>query len=399
MVDVLKHVSTEQLVKIFDYDVWHQSSLAPSKALTWLQALSSIDPELMLERYRELDEEYQVALIAKHVRAYEEEAFEKMSEMEQDALYQLPGGQIYYSISGLEQKAHEALVHFIETAAERDIEYAISLLGHTSFLPPNETEELIKQFRKARLEEDGFVDFEEGRSFFMPLKTKDFAQNLRIEPKSSAESKELTLETSKLFIDQVLAYSNELYPEKKETRQKSLMLLVNGIISATGVELDSLVEMKQILELTRGYLSFALEELSGADPKVAAELLNEKCNLKDLFRYALSCFYEIKKEFLVKLEQEAKIDSKSFSNNLNSLKFGNLLDGFDKKLRPIVGFEACEIIKAFFNRFPMVIEPKDEKSEAQHFFFKGISSIKDFETACSYLELCLKQATFEQQGR
>ena len=125
--EVLKHISQEQLVKIFDYDIWHQDEISPSKAFTWLKAFSEVDPEHMLKRYKQLDEEYQVALLSKHVKAFNEDEFEQMSETEQDSLYHFPGNQIYYSVSGLEQKTHENLVHLIETAAERDIEYAISL--------------------------------------------------------------------------------------------------------------------------------------------------------------------------------------------------------------------------------------------------------------------------------
>lgn len=397
--DVLKFISKEQLVKIFDYDVWNQDGLAPNKAFLWLDTMRQLDPELMLNRYRELDEEYQIALISQNVKAFGEEEFELMTESEQDSLYHLPGNQIYYSINGLDKETHESLIRFIETAAERDIEYAVSLLGHVSFLPPNETEQTISRFRKARLEEDGFVTYEEGRSFFRPLDLKKYARNLE---KSSADFEKIsdepalmTLEKDQSFFEKAMAHAEEAYPEKREQRQKDLLLLINGLMSAVEVEHDSLSEIKQLMRITRSCLSFSLEKLASKNVSLAAYLLSEKCHLKDLFSFYVSSMHEVKANFLNKLEAQTGPNLDKYRSDLNSLKYGTLLDRFDKDFREILGFEQTELVKAFFNRFSLCLEKSEEKNPST-LFFAPISSEADLKSAILDLELCLKEIQYNK---
>ena len=167
--EVLLHLSEEQLVRIFDYDCWNDGRLAPLKAFRWLTLFKEHGPEELAKRFRELDEEYQLALIGPFVKMYDEDEYEKLSQPEQDSLNRMPCGTLFYRVTSDDPRIEEFITGLFEAIMTGDINYAYAVLTHASFLPPNEQEELIARFRKARLEEDGFVAFEDSLAAFNRL--------------------------------------------------------------------------------------------------------------------------------------------------------------------------------------------------------------------------------------
>lgn len=402
--DVLPLISKEQFIKIFDYDVWQHDEISTEKVFSWLNLYKKIEVKQMLTRYQELDEEYQIATLAPYVKAYTEEEYEKMGEAQQDSLYAFPGNEIYFSVGGLDKKTHESVVDFFEIAGEHDIEYAASLLSHLTYMPPRESSFAMSQFRKARLEEDGFVSFEESRSFFQALNTKAFKAKLDSLPEASCQHKQTDLvlqDDSKSFLDQVLCYSKEHYPEEAEKVQKSFLLLVNALTTAVGVESDSLSDIKHLLKITHGTVSFSLEVLAHKNISYGAYLLSKECYLKDLFRFAVSYLNDIKRDFLKKLATHQVIDAKKYLSDLDTFKYGALLDRVDKNLLGVFGLERTEVLKAFLSRFsfyPESVAHKVSDQSIHSLFFSVVSSCSHVTIIKSHLDLYLQQISLVKKA-
>ena len=389
--EILPLVSKEQFVKLIDYDVWSGKELSVQKLFSWLDQYKKLDPKQMIRRYRELDEEYQVASLSPYLRGYTEEEYEKMTESEQDSLFAFPGKEIYFSVVGLDEKTHESVINFFEIAGEQDIEYALSLLAELSYTPPHEAAELIFQFRKARLEEDGFITREEAREFFFPLSLEKMEKKIQ-ELKASFVStqkiseKILAHQGEKLFLDQVFEFLSENSKEKEAEVKKRFMFLVNSLMTASEVEPEDLSEMKQIMKIAQGKISLALEVLTDSDISFAAYLLSEKIHLKEIFRFAISYLGNMKREFLKELESIGVIQSKAYLEDLDLLKFGPLLYRLDRELFDVLGFEGTELLKAFLGRFSFAPElSKEGKSSLM--LFAPVSSKKDLERMIASLKV------------
>lgn len=394
---VLPYLSSEQFLKIVDYDAWKADELVTKKLFSWLDFYKKIEPKMMLDRYRALDEEYQIAALSQYVRAYTEEEYEKMSDIEQDSLFAFPGKELYFSVVGLDKETHECVINFFEIAGEHNIEYAASLLAELTYNPPHEAHELIRQFRKARLEEDGFVSREEATSFFRRLdveKMKKEAETL-----ARGENSQKPSLVTKDFLKEVFTYSESHYKEKISSVQKNFLLLANALTEITGVEVGDLLELKQLMRTAHGYISLALEILSEGDIALGASLLMEKYHVKDLFRFSLSHFYQIKSDFLLTLENNGVCNTKKMRDDLDTLKYGSLLDRLDAEFLDIFGFAETELLKAFFGRFsfaPLTENKEFEKETFKTLGFTPISSLAQLHQTKFYLTQLQRVASLKK---
>lgn len=391
--DVLPFLSQEQFKRIVDYDVWRQDEIVTKKVFSWMDAYKKIEPKQMLDRYRGLEEEYQVAALASHVRGYTEEEYERMSEAEQDSLYAFPGKEIYFSIVGLDKVTTDSIMHFFEIAGELDIEYAVSLLSHLTYAPPLETGELIARFRKARLEEDGFVTSEEARTFFENLDLKKFEDEIsELHLKFShlrENEKEITpLISSEIFLDKVLHHLKESSFKDSKRIEQNFLFLLNALVAGAEVEADDLSEIKQLMKIAHGSVSLSLEVLSKGDVSFAAYLLKEKF-LKELFRFSVSYLNKIKRDFLKDLGSLGTFDIKPYLDDLDRLRYGPLLNRIDSTFADVFGFEGTELIKAFIGRFsfyPEVSDKKGSEDSPKVLLFSVISSLGHVNQIKGHLE-------------
>lgn len=386
-VHVLPLVSKEQFTKLVDYDVWDRGEVSPKKMFQWLDLYKKIEPKQMLERYRDLEEEYQIACLAPYVRAYTEEEFEKMSDAEQDSLFSFPGKEIYFSVVGLDEKTEASVLNFFEISGELDIEYAVSLLAHLTFCPPQEQAELVRQFRNARLEEDGFVTEEEARTLFFPL-DKAAMEKKVVSSSTESGSQVPALAQGEDFLSRVMEAIKEHHSEVYEQTQQSLMFLVNGACASVDLDMSDVTEMKHLMKVTKGTLSLGLDLLSKGDVNLAASLLAKTFHPKEIFRYAVSCLLEEKRAFLKSLEEAGCLkEANKFFEDLDLGRFGSLLDRVDRELLDTFGSEGVEVIKAFLGRFSFYPEISDDKSLGKEslLLFSVISRVSHLEEALKHL--------------
>ena len=144
------------------------------KTLKWLQLYAEVSPKESFQRFQQLDEEYQIGLLSPYIRCFTQDEYAQMPPEQQDLLSRFPGDAIYYSVNTPDKEIAEGIEQLLSAGMETQMEYVLSLVCHAGYIPPNESELLLTQFRRARLEEDGFVTYEESTELTQELDLEQY---------------------------------------------------------------------------------------------------------------------------------------------------------------------------------------------------------------------------------
>lgn len=403
--EILNLMSDEQLTRFLDYDGWNENRLDHKKIFEWISLYGEIDSSLYYKRYKGLEEEYQIALLSSFLKVYEPEEFEDLSDAEQDSLYAFPGDAFYYKITTEDDTVVKFIQSLLDSCIAENMEYAISLVAHASFMPPNESEQTLAQFRMARNEEDGFVPYEDAVKAFLPIDTQKFESkaNKYRESRSSLATVEDDF-ALKGFLAYVIDYgSKEVWTEKETgSIRDGFLYLANQLASVVGVEPGETRELKKLLEQAYSLNSFGLQVLSKNDSGVAAKILRDEYP-KAIFRYSVSLVNELRGDMIAQLKDMNIPDVQTLENNLKYGRFGLCLDWLDKNLSVYVNLYFLETLKGLFNRFPLA--PRNvatsSSSESDRVEFVSLGSLDDFqrlEQECSSIAQMLKLAFVANDG-
>ena len=198
----LSALSSEHRTRLLDLDSWNYDRLDLQSFMKWFAPLSQLSPEVLGQTFKSLEEEYQVAALQGRLRIYDEEEYEQLSDALQDRLYPLPCRTLWYEIVTEEKSEEEFISALIESLMRSNIEYTYTLLARVAYAIPGEDEHLLTQFRKARLEEEGFVDEEEAFSFFYEIDLKEL-QNKYKDSEQNGVKPELKKSNEGYFIDRL----------------------------------------------------------------------------------------------------------------------------------------------------------------------------------------------------
>lgn len=374
--DVLEHMSADQVVRIFDYDIWTDDRLAPHKAIRWLNLFKEIGPEQLYTRFKELDEEYQLALLGPEITTYDEEEYEKLSDAEQDSLGRMPCNTVFYKVTSQDPRMEEFISGLLEATMGSDINYAYALLAHAYHLPPNEQEEQIARFRKARLEEDGFVTFEESRALFRPLELDAMKQKwsfllardaIGLSPSKSR--------TTAFLLTALQAGARKWTSEEFERVSRGFATLGNMLAAAARVETDDLEGLRRLMQQAQALAGLGLEWLSGSDENVAVALL-EKETPQMLFRTGISLVSRLTDAVTTELKRHGVTEADNIERNLRMDKRGVVIHMIETALLEPFGFERVETLKGLYNRFPVLpVTMTTDEDGLQRMLFQPITSL------------------------
>ncbi len=377
--EILPYLSQDQFVAVMDHEAWHEGKLSIHQAIRWLDLYRQIGPDHMYRRFRELDEEYQVALLNPFLEMMDEEAFEALGSQEQDKFTALPCNTLWWRIKGGDEPITDFVNALVSAAIGEDAAYVYSLLSMAAMLPPNEQEVLLKQFRDARLEEDGFVSIDESRELFAPFSGAELYEKW----KSSKKVAALNNLNGRLFIDQVMILarqSGRADQQVIDNLQRGFAFLANALAASCRVEPDDVNGLKSLLTQARCLVSFGLETLSGGDSVVALDIVIAEYP-KTLFRFALSLAESIR---LIALDGLKSIDEKKalkFEAQWRAGKFGAALWSLDQDFSGHLEFEAIEVLKGLFNRFPLVKSDTASADGVSRTRFRPLETTNDFSLA------------------
>jgi len=368
--EILPLLNRDQLTHIMDFEGWDATGqISLAGAARWLQLHKQAKPEELFGRFREFEEEFQMAMLGPVIETYDLEAFEKMGQEEQDALLRLPCGEVFYKIKSEDPELRQFIEELVTQALAKDIEYAYSMLAHASYLPPNEQESLALRFRNARLEEEGFVSPEDSARLFLAGAGEEailrwtsasvgaLAENIL----ATADSNEGFLSLGGMTIEKALAAGNH---ESAAGVAASLSRLANTVAVAAGVDGDNRQGLRLVLAHTKGYCNLGLELLaSEATRETTLKLDFEKAKRvvttehpSVLFKVSIAIMDELRRRMIDSLEHAGVMDAETAQQARRLVfarKFGLVMNLLDFKVVPVAGFEATEVLKGMFNRFPL----------------------------------------------
>lgn len=370
-IEVLPYISQEQLIKIFDYDVWHEDELSSEKIVRWLELYGEVGAEELTRRFQSLDEQYQTAFLAPYIELVELEEYEKLSDANQDRFQALPCGQLFYALKTDQPRLVAGIERLIQSMLTVDINYLYSLLNHSFHLPQGEQELVLKQMRRARLEEDGFVTFQESYEYFVPLSINEQKQYLpRIiiplagDLRSFSLGEDLVQSGScKNFMEKIV---DQLDPGERDQVRRQLLVLANALCSATHVEPDDLKGAEMILAHGQAMVSLALEWIGDGDPHKAKHFLLS-VGPKIIFRVGLTLVHQYVVMVLESLKAMGFVGAERVFKYYQQRKFGLCLSQVESQWIDLLGMERTEWLKGLLNRFPLhltqkVIEEKPTRS-------------------------------------
>ncbi len=354
---ILPLLSAEQFVRLFDYDVWQQDRLLPQAAMRWLDLYRRIDNRELLHRLRSLDEEYQMAIIAPLVALLTDEQLEQLGPQEQDRYNPLPCAKLYYAVRSEQTEVREMVVACIEALLTQDLEWTYALLTHAAGCLANEQEMLMRQFRTARLEEDGYVSLTESHKLFVPLDLGRCRRRWH-----DAATAVLVTATEEDWFTRVIVHINhrQLYDAAtQEQVQLKLLFCSNTLCAATLTEVSDRRGSKQMLAQTRALIGLGLDYLSGGDLAGSATILAAE-HSHVLFRVGMTLIYQVQEELLPILHNRQLPQVEAFVRLYKMRKWRGLHDFMDVHWLDALGYEHLEVLKGIFARFPQVLsdEPR-----------------------------------------
>ena len=379
--DILPLLSAEQFVSVMDNESWHDGQLVIHQAIRWLDLYKNLGEDQLYKRFRQLDEEYQVALLNPYMEMVDEETFEKLSHDEQDKFTAMPCNTLWWRVKNADEKIQEFVSSLVQNSIGEDAAYIYSLLGMASMLPPNEQEALIKQFRDARQEEDGFVSIEESLELFAPFD----GEKLYSQWKSAVGREGVTdlvheADSKQLFLDTVLravSTSGQADPVAVENVQRSFAYLANAISSACRVAPDDVHGLTSLLQQVHLTVNFGLEVLSGGDISKAVDILFTEYP-KTIFRFAISAVDSIRVEALSGLRSINAEAAGKLELLWRSGKFGAALWQIDRSFLDALGFDGAELLKGLFNRFAMLKDEVIDAGSTKRARFRPLATVSDY---------------------
>lgn len=381
--EIMPFLSKEQFVAIIDYEGWHENRFSIHNVIRWLDVYKHLGLDQMFQRYHELDEEYQIGLLSPYIELLDEEEYEKLGHDQQDQFRPLPCNTLWYRVKGNDEKVEEFVAALIQGGLGVDVSYTYSLLSHAAYVPPNEQEDLMTQFRNARLEEDGFALYEESRALFAPFDGQRYYEQFKHADHHSETVVQGLMHHQwtgyGLFLDAVmgkLVGAPNIDFEAQENLKISFIQLANMLAAACHIQPDDISSLTKILDQSRHIVSLGLEVLSAGNVERGQEILMQE-RPKTVFQFGLSIINTLRDDALESMRQHDWPSFDKIKAYYDELKFGSLLWTIDTALLATAGFETTEMLKGLFNRFPMLAEETKEQDGANRIQFRPVGSIAD----------------------
>ena len=399
--EVLPHLSQEQWTAIVDYEGWNEQAqtLSIHNISRWLNLYGQISSEQLFQRYQQLDEEYQIGVLSKLIRLADEEEYEKLSHDEQDKFRALPCNTLWYSIDSTDNSIISFVNDLIAGGLGENVEYLYSLLNHACYLPPNEDEARLIQFRNARLEEDGFALYDDSLSLFARQDLSTLRAKYGQGDKTDSSAIATIDQSGNLLLTQIfkkIQSSGSFDFESENSLKISLFHVANMAASACQISPDDHHGLKELSEQCYKIVNLGLSALSGRDETKAIDILMIE-GPKVLFQYGLSLVDDARENIISKLK-EINLDFGSrIERNYNNRKFGAILWNIDTLYIDLLGLECCETLKGLFNRLPMA--PIQRLNLAEKITFAPISSLAELMAVVMAIEAMLLQTSLPNADR
>ncbi len=377
VLDLLPLLSSEQVERMLDYDVWTQDELVPKKFFSFLKPFGEISREQLYERFSDLDEEYQLAALQGFFRVHEVEDPYDLPEGIAETAYRMPCNKVFYEILSEDPDEVAFIEELMESLRENNMRYAYAILGHATYQPPGEALAQVARFRRGRLEDDGFVSYEESLGIFAPI---DHAALLRKwnQTERTQDLTSLALQGgSGLFLDAVMLAARDENVSIDELYQlhQSFLYLANSLCAAGQVGPEDVAGLNRLLEQGKALVSLGLEYLGQGDLGLGIQIVRGE-SARTLFRVGLSLVDALREDVIQRLEGMHWPRAERIRRFYIARQWGQILLELDRHWITQVGLQAGEVLKGLFNRFPMV--PMRMMQDQNRIVFAPIVNLREY---------------------
>ncbi len=269
----------EQIQHIADLEWWHKDALDPLAGIYWLMLFCEAGPRTLMDWFRQADEELLVALFARFFTVYRAEPDQDGAEPWR-ALKNLWTLDDAYFLHFRDPRSAPTIERVLSIIREHEPEKYYGLLDLVDTQMPNEMEEAAQRFRGSRLQDYGFVEFEEAFRVYEPLSGTEVEKLMSEVPaaREARAGRHMPVSEYPLVLGEtprLMKKAIELIqdPEGIEDLALAVAGLVNKILVADGMDLSSLESLNNALVRALFFVEAGLERFSGGDPEKAALVL------------------------------------------------------------------------------------------------------------------------------
>ncbi|MGB6064306.1 MAG: DUF6178 family protein [Desulfomonilaceae bacterium] len=290
----------KQLLYLLDIDLWKKEMLDTYAIAKWLDILARIGEEKMLQFVQVADPELLLAAMDRLIKVKIRNPDIDFVE-ESDTLPLFTLDDMFY-IEFRVPDAEEVLKQFLETLFQWNSQYYLNMLQELAAGLPVENEEAALKWRRARLADKGFPEFEEAVEIYHYLQRGAVREPLAESQLDESDSSE----ESRYFLGYPLKVvdSNSLFkkclddisdPSEKDRLASELAHLSNKVMVADGRDPASMDDLQGSLKKVSGYINIALEEMCGENVSEAVGLLRSN-HMEILFRRGFSLILDLRKD-------------------------------------------------------------------------------------------------------
>jgi len=334
---IISLTSQEQLQFLFDMDCWRKDSLDAPAISQWYKMLSKCNELKVIEWFHEADEQFLVASLKKLVRVRKIQQDTDISEEYEDMPAATLDG-IYFFIF-IEKDAYSTVMPLFNSLYLNDRDMFYSLAEGIIWDTAPEVEEAAYAWKKNRLAEYGFPEFDEALTIYQLMSENELnglsamipkgdrteqTRNSELQPRYGLSGNDMPRFYMSVFgmIDDV---------ETFDRLQRETIILANKIIIADGLEVQSAEDTNRAFRKAAGAIGIALESLTNSDP-FASLILITLVPAATLFRAGITLIMKIRKEFFASGWQ---IKDSALLASFFESPYGETLTGISQK-RPLL---------------------------------------------------------------
>jgi hypothetical protein len=273
-VDLVSLTTAEQLQFLLDLDLWKRDQLDPEKISHWIGLLLECGEERLLQFIRETDQEVIAQMLKKLLFVTKIEG-ELTERMDRTTLFTLDQ---QYWVAFRKPETRPVLQRFLEYL------YLANPVGYPRLLESliveieSELEEIAYRFRKGRMADHGFPDFEEALGIYQFVNPDSLKPN-RVEASTAPRTEKRFLPVGLppafgeegVFFSSVFSHVED--PSEQTHMRQQIAALYNRAIIAEPVDEFTLDGMKRVGERVFHTLNLGLEYASQKDGARGLEIL------------------------------------------------------------------------------------------------------------------------------
>ncbi|MDD2338122.1 MAG: DUF6178 family protein, partial [Geobacteraceae bacterium] len=279
--------SPEQFTFFLDIELWNGCTYSREKAMEWIGHLLTGGEAFFVEQLYHIDFEL-LLLICRKELFVGGGVGDLIAENETRAEWDHTFDDMFF-ISFRDEKQGPLMGRFIDSIYHHDHDLYLRLMQGTKNEIDSEQEELCYRFRSGRLSDLGFPEWEHALEIYRYVTPEDFVHQVRKDPIVVDFDAHLPVP----FSAGDSLFQSAMNSADSEGLNEELYCLINSALVAEDKSFSDLDTMDSVLQRVYGYLSVALEHLSGGDEQEAVRILETEY-LKRLFQLGFGIISQLR---------------------------------------------------------------------------------------------------------